>query len=191
MSTHSKACAAQDIDALHNDVAARAPSDLQQHGALIPRPKTPDGAKRGSSSALACFGGGKVRPRPLWILKPPVCTASSGQTRILQQVYEATTASTRTSALGVISGFQHRAGFRLALLHQRPQACCGGRSRAGLALTPTPAVSQLLDDVAVPVVPVGHSDTEPEREPEPVLPRGLVGLRNVGARCSVGLDYQY
>ena len=35
----------------------------------------------------------------------------------------------------------------------------------------------------MPVVPVGHSDTEPEREPEPVLPRGLVGLRNVGAYC--------
>ena len=45
---------------MQNGVAARVPSDLQQHGALIPRPKTPDGAKRGSSSALACFGGGKV-----------------------------------------------------------------------------------------------------------------------------------
>jgi len=55
-----KACTVQDIEAMHNSVAARVPSDLQQHGALIPRPKTPDGAKRGSSSALACFGGGKV-----------------------------------------------------------------------------------------------------------------------------------
>ena len=42
---------------------------------------------------------------------------------------------------------------------------------------------QLLDDVAV-AVPVSLSDTEPEREPEPVLPRGLVGLRNVGAHTS-------
>ena len=63
MLTQHKAWTLQDIDALHNSVAPRAPSDLQQHGALIPRPKTPDGAKRGSSSALACFGGGKVLPR--------------------------------------------------------------------------------------------------------------------------------
>ncbi len=56
---------------MQNGVAARVPSDLQQHGALIPRPKTPDGAKRGSSSALACFGGGKVPAQPAIVCLPP------------------------------------------------------------------------------------------------------------------------
>ena len=69
--------------------------------------------------------------------------------------------------------------------------CCRDCSKLCLRLLPAPCVNdvvptalQLLDDVAVPVVVVGHSDTEPEREPEPVLPRGLVGLRNVGARIA-------
>ena len=46
-------------------------------------------------------------------------------------------------------------------------------------------------------VPISLSDTEPEREPEPVLPRGLVGLRNVGmlralqeCPCSAHFDMQ-
>ena len=50
----------QDLESVSNGIAARAPSESQQQGALIPRPKTPDGTKRGGSSALACFGGGKV-----------------------------------------------------------------------------------------------------------------------------------